>query len=322
VRKVGAQIATRGGNRQWHPACRDPLSILEFIVAGSPSLAPNPGPDPATRTPRFRLPPGTCDCHAHIFGPFDRYPLENQSYLPASAPLADYLRMHQVIGCSRGVLVQPSPYGTDNSALKAALRSGSFPLRGIALIDDVTTESELDELHWLGVQGCRIHLSAGNAEAVLPVLPGTAARVRRLGWHLQLMMENCARLPDIEHRLLALPVPVVLDHFGMEAASAGTAAPGFQLLLRLARSGRCWFKLSAPYRISSRPPLFPDVAPLAHALLEAAPDRCVWGTDWPHPNASFMPNDGDLVDLLPAWIPDEALRRKVLVENPAQLYGF
>ena len=281
----------------------------------------NPGPDPATRTPLLHLPPGTCDCHAHLFGPFDLYPVRNQSYLPASAPLGEYVRMHQVLGCSRGVLVQPSPYGTDNSAMKAALKSGKFPLRGIALIDDATTDGELDELHWLGVLGCRIHLSAGNAKSVLPSLPGLAARVRRLGWHLQLLL-SASELPDVDRLLLSLPVPLVIDHFGMVPASEGTGSPGFQTLLRLARSGRCWFKLSAPYRVSAQPPSFPDVAPLAHALLAAAPDRCVWGTDWPHPNASFMPNDGDLVDLLPAWIPDEALRRKVLVENPAQLYGF
>jgi 2-pyrone-4,6-dicarboxylate lactonase len=290
-------------------------------VANSSPRVPNPPPDPATRTPRYGLPPGTCDSHAHIFGPFDRFPVRNQSYIPANAPFADYLRMHQVIGCSRGVLVQPSPYGTDNSALKAALKSRSFPLRGIALIDAATTDAELDDLHWLGVQGCRIHLSASNAPAVLPTLPGVADRIRRLGWHLQLLPET-QDLTGLDRALLALSVPIVIDHFGMVPAHAGLDAPGFRTLLSLARSGRCWFKLSAPYRISTQPPLFPDVTPFAHALLEAAPDRCVWGTDWPHPNASFIPNDGDLVDLLPAWIPDEALRRKVLVDNPAELYGF
>ena len=281
----------------------------------------NPAPDPATHTPKYRLPPGACDTHAHIFGPFDRFPVRNQSYLPASAPLSEYLRMHRIIGCSRGVLVQPSPYGTDNSALKAALRSGSFPLRGIALIDEATTEAELDELHWLGVQGCRIHLSAANAGTILPALPALAARIRRVGWHLQLL-PSLAELPDVDRALLTLPVPIVIDHFGMVPASSGTDSAGFQTMLRLARSGRCWFKLSAPYRISSQAPDYADVIPFVQALLAAAPRRCVWGTDWPHPNAAFMPNDGDLVDLLPAWIPDEALRKLVLVDNPAELYGF
>lgn len=229
--------------------------------------------------------------------------------------------MHRVIGCSRGVLVQPSPYGTDNAALKAALQSGSFPLRGIALIDDATPEAELEELHRLGVQGCRIHLSAANAAAILPTLPALADRIRRVGWHIQ-FLPSLVELPGVDRVLLALSVPIVIDHFGMVPAATGTDSPGFQTLRRLARSGRCWFKLSAPYRISSQSPGFPDVIPLVRALVEAAPNRCVWGTDWPHPNASFMPNDGDLVDLLPAWIPDEGLRRKILVENPAELYGF
>jgi 2-pyrone-4,6-dicarboxylate lactonase len=290
-------------------------------VAQKPPPSPNPGPDPNTHPPRFRLPLGACDAHAHIFGPFDRFPVRNQTYLPASAPLTEYVRLHKILGCSRGVLVQPSPYGTDNSALKAALRSGSFPLRGIALIDDATTERELDELHSLGVQGCRIHLSAQNASTVLPSLPALAARIRRLGWHLQ-FLPSFAELPELDGPLLSLPVPIVIDHFGLVPAGTGTDSPGFRCLLRLARSERCWFKLSAPYRISEQGPGFADVIPLVRTLLAAAPDRCVWGTDWPHPNASFMPNDGDLVDLLPAWIPDEALRRKVLVENPAQLYGF
>jgi 2-pyrone-4,6-dicarboxylate lactonase len=290
-------------------------------MASSSSLVRNPGPDPATRIPRFRLPPGTCDAHAHIFGPFDRYPVRNESYLPASAPLKDYLRMHQVIGCSRGVLVQPSPYGTDNSALKAALKSGSFPLRGIALIDDATSEQELDELHWLGVQGCRIHLSAANAKTLVPTLPALADRIKRLGWHLQIL-PSASELPDLERVLPSLSVPLVIDHFGMVPATQGLESPGFHALLRLAQSSRCWFKLSAPYRISSQAPGFPDVTPLVQALVAAAPDRCVWGTDWPHPNASSIPNDGALVDLLPTWIPDEAARRKVLVENPVQLYGF
>jgi 2-pyrone-4,6-dicarboxylate lactonase len=290
-------------------------------VANSSPKSPNPGPDPNTRKPRFQLPPGTCDCHAHIFGPFDSFPVRNQSYLPASAPLSEYLRLHQILGCSRGVLVQPSPYGTDNSAMKAALKSGRFPLRGIALIDDATTDQELDELHSLGVHGCRIHLSPGNAKTILPSLPGLAARIRRLGWHLQLLPSE-SELPDLVRLLPSLPVPAVIDHFGMVPASGGIESPAFQALLQLAQNRRCWFKLSAPYRISSQSPGFPDVTPLVQALVAAAPDRCVWGTDWPHPNASFMPNDGDLVDLLPAWIPDEALRRKVLVENPVQLYGF
>ena len=291
-------------------------------MADSFSPHANPPPDRATRRPVFRLPPLACDCHAHVFGPFDRFPLPAKpAYLPALVPFPDYLKMLRTIGVSRAVLVQPSPYGTDNSAMMAALGSGEFPLRGIALIDDVTSGRELERLHWAGVQGCRIHLSGGNDEALLASLPGVAARIRPLGWHLQFYLD-AARRPDIDELLLSLPVPVVIDHFGLVPAKDGTGSPGFQTLLRLARSGRCWFKLSAPYRISSQPPRFPDVTPIVRALLEAAPDRCVWGSDWPHPNSDYIPNDGDLVDMLPDWIPSAALQRKVLVDNPAALYGF
>jgi predicted TIM-barrel fold metal-dependent hydrolase len=289
-------------------------------MANPPSGA-NPSPDYATRRPASPLPPRTCDCHAHIFGPWDRFPLPAApTYLPAEVPLEAYLRMLRVLGVGRAVLVQPSPYGSNNAALVAALRSGTFPLRGIALVDDDTPDAQLEALHLAGVHGVRRHLSE-NPRAALAALPRLAERIKAYGWHLQLLFEG-ARTPDIDRQLLALPVPIVIDHFGMVPAADGIESPGFQMLLRLARSGRCWFKLTAPYRVSTQSPRFPDVTPFVRALVAAAPDQCVWGTDWPHPNASFMPNDGDLADLLPAWIPDEALRRKILVENPERLYGF
>ena len=285
-------------------------------------MTPNPGPDPNTRPPRLHLPPDACDCHAHAFGPRDRYPLiPHAGYLPAAVTLDDYLKMLRVLGVSRAVLVQPSPYGRDHSALLDALRSKQFPLRGVCLYDEALTDRQLEELHHYGVQGARLHLMPDNASAVLAALPRTAERVRQFGWHLQFYV-NLAQHPDLDRLLLALPVPSVIDHFGLVPAAGGTDSPGFQTLLRLARSARCWFKLSAPYRISRQPPAFADVTPLARALAAAAPDRCVWATDWPHPNASFIPNDGDLVDLLGEWIPDAALRRRVLVDNPAQLYAF
>jgi len=291
-------------------------------VAASLVSTVNLPPDPATRRPSFRLPALSCDCHAHVFGPFARFPLPaHADYQAAEAPLTEYVRMLRTIGISRAVLVQPSPYGTDNSALKAALSSGTFPLRGIALIDGSTSEEELERLHWLGVQGCRIHLNPARDQAILASLPALAARIRRLGWHLQLLL-NAHGQPDIDRVLLSLPVPIVIDHFGQVPAQDGVNSAGFKCLLRMARSGKCWFKLSAPYRISLLSPRFRDVTPLVHGLIEAAPDRCVWGTDWPHPNSDFMPNDGDLADLLPEWLPDETVRQKVLVHNPAALYGF
>ena len=300
------------------------VSILNRRSCAEPPhpMSPNPGPDPHPRPPRLRLPPGACDCHAHAFGPRDRYPLIlSPGYVPAAVTLDDYLKMLHTLGVSRGVLVQPSPYGTDHAALLDALRSRRFPLRGVALYNEALTDRQLETLHYYGVQGARLHILPDNATAVIAALPRTAERVRAFGWHLQFYV-NAAQHPDLDRRLLALPVPAVIDHFGLVPAAGGTDSAGFQMLLRLARSGRCWFKLSAPYRISKESPGFADVVPLARALVAAAPDRCLWGTDWPHPNASFIPNDGDLVDLLADWIPDEALRNRVLVDNPAQLYGF
>ena len=295
--------------------CFPSVADLSFTHANLPPVRP-------TRRPAFRPPPLACDCHAHVFGPFDRFPLPAKpSYVPALAPFSDYLQMHGAIGFSRGVLVQPTPYGTNNSAMMAALSSGAFSLRGIALIDDATSDAELERLHSRGVQGCRIHLGGANDEAILASLPRMAARIQPFGWHIQFLLDAAGR-PDVDRALLSLPLPIVIDHFGMVPARDGTGSPGFQALLRLARSGRCWFKLSAPYRVSSLPPRYPDVTPMVHALLEAAPDRCVWGSDWPHPNSDTMPDDGDLVDMIPEWIPDEALRKKVLVDNPAALYGF
>ncbi len=282
----------------------------------------NPRPDPHPHAPRLRLPPDACDCHAHVFGPSARYPLiPHPGYLPADVTFDDYLQMLHAIGVSRAVLVQPSPYGPDHSALLDALRSRRFPLRGVALYHDALTDRQLDELHYHGVEGARLHVQPDNVAAILGALPRIASRVRRFGWHLQFYV-NLDQHPDLDRQLLDLPVPVVIDHFGLVPAASGTTSPGFQSLLRLARSDRCWFKLSAPYRISRAAPRFPDVTDLARTLVAAAPERCVWGTDWPHPNAAFMPNDGDLVDLLVDWIPDEVLRRQVLVDNPTRLYAF
>ncbi len=247
--------------------------------------------------------------------------IPNPGYLPAAVTLDDYLRMLRTLGVSRAVLVQPSPYGPDHSALLDALRSGRIPLRGVALYDEALTDRQLEQLHFYGVQGARLHILPDKAAAVLAALPRTAERVRPLGWHLQIYV-NVEQHRDLDRILLALPVPVVIDHFGLVPAAGGTSSAGFQTLLRLAQSGRCWFKLSAPYRISRASPGFADVTPLARLLVAAAPDRCVWGTDWPHPNASFIPNDGDLVDLLTEWIPDAALRGRILVDNPARLYAF
>lgn len=280
------------------------------------------GPEATTRPPRVRFPAGACDCHAHIFGPQREYPFApSHGYVPPEASIDSYVQMLRILGCERAVIVQPSIYGGDNRCMLDALRSGKFAFRGVAAIDDQTTDAQLEDMHQAGVRGIRLNLKSKGATAALDSAARLAERIKARGWHLQFYLD-VRDLPQIDQFLVTLPVNVVIDHFAHVAVEDGIAGASFQTLLRLARFDRCWFKLIGPYRISQQRPTFPDVTPLVRALLKAAPERCIWGTDWPHPNVEFMPNDGVLADLVPEWIPDEALRRRVLVDNPARLYDF
>jgi predicted TIM-barrel fold metal-dependent hydrolase len=257
-----------------------------------------------------------------VFGPQQQYPFApGGGYVPPEASTDDYVRMLRAIGCERAVIVHPSVYGTDNRCTVDALRSGKFQFRGVVVIDEKTTDSQLEDMHRAGVRGVRINLKSKGAVVAFDAAPRLAERIKARGWHIQFFLDTHA-MPDIDREMTKLPVDIVIDHFGHIETAHGIQAPGFQTLLRLARHERCWFKLIGPYRISVRPPTFPDVTPFARALVEAAPERCVWGTDWPHPNTPFMPNDGDLADMLLDWIPDEAQRNKILAANPARLYGF
>ncbi|HYC47308.1 MAG TPA: amidohydrolase family protein [Burkholderiales bacterium] len=282
-----------------------------------------PGPQPDTRKPRLKLPPGSCDCHAHVFGPQSRYPfLHDAKYIAPDASPEDYVRMLRTIGCDRAVLVQPSVYGTDNTAMLDALRSGIFPFRGVAVVDENITDRELEDLHAAGVRGVRINLAAWTPGLKLDQAPRLAARIKPLGWHLQFFVDF-KKVPELEDHLTTLDIDIVLDHFGRAPAAEGTGSPSFQTLLRLVSRDNCWAKIMGVYFVSERYPNFSDVAPLARAVVERAPERTVWATDWPHPmGLDKMPNDGDLADLLADWVPDEAQRKKVLVDNPARLYGF
>lgn len=293
----------------------------------SAERAPNlPGPAQHTRKPRYALPQGSCDCHAHVFGPQSRFPyLPNAAYIPPDASVESYARMLRTLGCERGVLVQPSVYGTDNRALLGALRSGVFSFRGVAVVDESITERELEDLHQAGVRGVRINLASDTPGLTLVQAPRLAARLKALGWHLQFFMD-LRKLPDAEEKLATLDIDLVIDHFGRVRADEGLDAPAFQSLLRLMARDNVWAKIMGPYFVSDRAPQFADVTPFARAVAAAAPDRVVWGTDWPHPAVArmrvAMPNDGDLADLLLEWVPDAEQRRKVLVTNPARLYGF
>jgi len=281
-----------------------------------------PGPIADTRKPRTTLPPLTCDCHAHIFGPQSRYPYAaGRRYTPPDAPLANYVKMLRTVGVARAVLVQPSVYMTDNSVILDALESSDFPLRAVAVVNNSVTDAELKRLHAAGVRGLRINLRHSNG-APGDIAPALAKRVAPMGWHLQFRI-GVEDFVGIEPMLQQLPVPVVIDHMGQVPVAEGVRGAAFQTILRLAGSGRAYVKLSGPMRMTELEYPYADVTPFVHALVSAAPERLVWATDWPHTTLTKqMPNDGDLVDLLPDWIPDAATGHKVLVENPARLYGF
>jgi 2-pyrone-4,6-dicarboxylate lactonase len=224
------------------------------------------------------------------------------------------------------VLVQPSVYGTDNSAMLDALKAAGPNFRAVAVLENAVTDAELDALHLAGVRGVRCNIVdvAPQDRGRLPLeqLTALARRIKRLRWHLELLL-HVDEFPDMDKRFAGFPVDIVVCHLGYMRTDKGLDAPGFEALLRMMRGGRCWTKLTGPYRISPLGMPYPDVNSFAQALIDASKQSVIWGTDWPHVMVkNAMPNDGDLADLLRAWIPDENTRRQVLVDNPARLYGF
>jgi 2-pyrone-4,6-dicarboxylate lactonase len=281
-----------------------------------------PSPDPHPRPPSFAVPPDACDCHAHIIGPLALFPLQaERSYTPPEAPLAAYRHMLETLGLKRGVLVQPSVFGTDNSCMLQALARHRNTLRGVAAIDHATNTTLLDSLASDGITGLRLNMLFKGGVS-LDHLEALARLVESRQWHLELLLD-IRDLPALMPRLSRLPVEIVIDHLGHMPAAIGIDHPGFQSLLTLVRGGRCWVKLSGAYRVSSSGAPFHDTVPFAQALVAADPTRLVWGTDWPHTAMTEpMVNDGDLLDLLAHWVPQPRLRHLILVENPARLYGF
>jgi predicted TIM-barrel fold metal-dependent hydrolase len=280
------------------------------------------GPVTDTRKPRFVLPPGSCDCHAHICGPQSRYAYDpKRRYTPPDALISDYVRMLTMLGVQRAVLVQPSVYMTDNAALLDTLAEAPIPMRGIAVVRDDVTDTELQRMHALGVRGLRLNLRHSNG-AGADLAPALSRRIAPMGWHLQfrIMSENYV----LVLRLLDdLAVDIVVDHIGQVPVEDGVEGSDFQALLGLVRTGRVSVKLSAPMRMSRQALPYADVTPFVRELVATAPRQMLWATDWPHTTIeSAMPNDGALADLLLDWIPDEATRRLVLVDNPAARYGF
>lgn len=292
-------------------------------TAPAPRCAP---PDPFPRKPKLALPRLACDCHAHICGPADQFAFSpKRIYTPPDALLPDYLSMLATVGVERTVLVQPSIYGADNTVMVRAMAQSTIPCRGVAVVEDSISDSELETLHAIGVRGIRFNIvdvrDPGGAVAWSEIR-ALSQRVKPLGWHSEFLV-HADDYPDFDTMFADFTVDVVFGHMGYLRPPLNPENPGFQALLRLIRQGRAWVKLTGPSRIAARDIPYPDVTPIARALIEAAPDRIIWGTDWPHVNINkAMPNDGDLVDMLSDWIPDPALRQKILVDNPTALYGF
>ena len=276
---------------------------------------------PQHRPPQLKAPPGTCDTHMHIYD--GRYPSAlNATFTPPDAPVETYRQVRARLGLSRNVIVQPTTYSTDNRCTLDAIAALGPSARGVAVVDQTVTDAELDRLTQAGMRGIRFHMEPSGA---LPwdILETMAKRVLPFGWHVQLQMDGRA-LPERAALLERLPGVLVVDHVGKFHEPVPADHPGLLTLLRLLESGRTYVKLSAPYHSSKMGPPYRDIGALAKLLVQAAPERMLWATNWPHPTPGTKKpgDDAAMLDMLLDWIPDEATRHKVLVDNPARLYGF
>jgi predicted TIM-barrel fold metal-dependent hydrolase len=270
------------------------------------------------------LPRGAVDCHAHVFGPYDRFPLTpERRYTPAEAPFERHAAMLDRVRFDRGVLVQGSVHGFDNGALLDALARAPDRLRGIAAVDATIGDDELARYARAGVRGLRLGESL-RPGTPLAMLEAFAARIAPLGWHVQLYLARSDELVALAPRIRALPVPVLVDHMASVTAQEGLGAPGFRALLDLVSStDHLWVKVASFYRRSVTGHPYHDMAPLARALAKARPDRLVFGSNWPHPDRmDDPPDDAALVGAFMGWLGDPALARRILVDNPARLFGF
>ena len=313
--------------------------LLASIAAGAG--LPNRSARAAAAQPatpvNFDVPAGACDCHTHIHGDPAKFPFfAGRVYTPEPASPEEMAALHKALHIERVVIVTPSVYGTDNSATLFGIKFRGNTARGVAVIDDKTSEAELDAMNKAGIRGIRLNLATtgvndpdvGRARFLAAV-----ERVKARGWHVQLFT-SLAMIPAIRDLVAASPVPVVFDHFGGAQAEFGVDQPGFADLLALVKSGKAYVKISGAYRASKLAPDYPDAAPLARALIAANSGRIVWGTDWPHPDHTppgkkptdvtplLQIDDGRLLNQLPAWAPDAAIRKQILADNPARLYGF
>jgi len=279
---------------------------------------------PNPTKPGYRLPAGAVDAHCHVFGPRDAFPFApERKYTPCDAGKDKLFELRDFLGFSRNVIVQATCHGKDNRAMVDACRAGGDLARGIASVGPDISDAELAEMDAAGVRGVRFNFVKRLVDATpREVFLEIAARIRPLGWHIVVYFE-AADLAELVPFLEQLPTILVVDHMGRPDVTKGVDHPGFQAFLDLmARNENIWSKVTCPERLSALgPPAYADVVPFARAVVARFPDRVLWGTDWPHPNMkSHMPDDGNLVDFIPKIAPTEALRQKLLVDNPMRLY--
>jgi 2-pyrone-4,6-dicarboxylate lactonase len=284
-------------------------------------------PDRNPRKPRVKLPAGSVDTHVHVFEA--GYPLSPaRGYTPPHSTLADLKHLHATLGIDRVVFTQPSIYGVDNSAILNAMvalnNDQADRARSVVALDMTFTETDLASLDKLGARGIRLNSdNKGGMPIAFSDIPELCARIKPFGWHIEFLFPG-KDIVELMPVFESLTVPMSIAHFAYQPATAGIQAPGFQALVELARRGNTWIKISGANRVSRGDlPPYDDVKPMAQALVKTAPDRIMWGTDWPHPNKYVVnPNDGDLVDALGDWITDASMLKKILVDNPANFYRF
>jgi 2-pyrone-4,6-dicarboxylate lactonase len=274
--------------------------------------------------PDLKLPAGACDAHVHVFGPRKRFPFaEGRRYTPSDAPKELLFNLHERLGIQHCVIVQPACHGTDNSVTVDAIAATGGAYKGVALVPVTISDAELKRLDAAGLCGARFHYMTHLAKG--PTIEEAIAfgkRVAEIGWHLQIHME-AELIADLTPALKRSPVPVVIDHMGRIDAARGMNQPEFRALLALLADKNIWVKVSGSDRITRQGPPYADAVPFAHKLVAEFGDRCVWGTDWPHPNHQGpVPDDGVLVDILAQIAPSEAVRQALLVDNPKRFYGF
>ncbi len=271
----------------------------------------------------FKPPPLACDAHCHVFGPAAKFPYDPKAaYHPDDAPFESLQALHSRLGLQRAVIVHASCHGADMRATLDAIARSGGRYRGTAIIDETYGDKEFRQMQDGGIRGVRFNFVRHlGGRPDMGFFRRTVDRLAAMGWHL-IRHLDAQDLPELESVFKTLPVPFVIDHMGRVKASEGLGQPPFRVLLDTLKNEKAWVKICGAERVSSQGPPFADAVPFGRALVAAAPDRVLWGTDWPHPNVKWMPDDAALLGLFAQMVPDAALQKRILVDNPARLYGF